>query len=194
MTVPRLLLLDNVDSFTFMLADVLRSAGAEVIVERNDAVGVAQALDVGVDGIVISPGPGSAADAGISVELAAACVEQRRPLLGICLGHQALALACGGSVSRVGPMHGKIAQVRHDASGLFRGLPSPMDATRYHSLAATRLPAALVANAWSDDDVVMAMRHVDAPAHGIQFHPESIATPHGPALVAAFVALCRMSA
>ncbi len=91
-------------------------------------------------------------------------------------------------------MHGKITQVRHDASGLFRSLPSPMDATRYHSLAATQLPAALIANAWSEDDVVMAMRHVDAPAYGIQFHPESIATPHGPALVAAFVELCRMNA
>ncbi len=101
MTVPRLLLLDNVDSFTFMLADVLRTAGAEVIVERNDAVGVPQALDMGVDGIVISPGPGSPADAGISVALAAECVARRHPLLGICLGHQALALACGGAVTRV---------------------------------------------------------------------------------------------
>jgi len=193
MTAPRLLLLDNVDSFTFMLADYLRVAGAEVTVERHDAIEVEAAL-AGHDGIVISPGPGAPEDAGISVALAAACVEHRTPLLGVCLGHQALGLACGGTVMRTAPMHGKIASVRHDASGLFAALPSPLDATRYHSLAVVNLPDALIANAWSEDQTVMAMRHRDAPAHGLQFHPESIATTHGAALIAAFVALCHQGA
>ena len=190
---PRLLLLDNFDSFSFMLADRLRVAGAEVIVARNDALSVEQALD-GHDGIVISPGPGAPADAGISVELARACVARARPLLGICLGHQALALACDATVARVAPMHGKIASVRHDGSGLFVGLPSPIEATRYHSLAVTALAAPLTANAWSEDGTVMAMRHENAPAHGIQFHPESIATLAGDRLVAAFVAACARRA
>ena len=193
MTAPRLLLLDNIDSFTFMLADYLRTAGAEVTVARHDAVDVAAAL-AGYDGIVISPGPGTPQDAGISVALAAACVDHHKPLLGVCLGHQALGLACGGTVTRTAPMHGKIATVRHDASGLFAGLPSPLAATRYHSLAVVNLPDALVANAWSEDGTVMAMRHRGAPAHGIQFHPESIATAHGAALIAAFVELCREDA
>lgn len=193
MTTPRLLLLDNVDSFTFMLADYLQVAGAEVEVVRNDALSVEDALE-GSDGIVISPGPGTPENAGISVALAAACVARRTPLLGVCLGHQALSLACGGRVTRTAPMHGKIAAVRHDRSGLFAGLPSPIEATRYHSLAAVDLPDDLIANAWSADGTVMAMRHRDAPAHGIQFHPESIATTHGAALVGAFVALCRQGA
>ena len=194
MKAPRLLLLDNVDSFSFMLADTLRVAGAEVAVERNDAVDVDQALAIGRDGVVISPGPGGPGDAGISVALAAACIATGRPLLGVCLGHQALALACGGAVGRVAPMHGKIATVRHDASGLFAGLPSPFQATRYHSLAASDLSDALLANAWSEDGTVMAMRHADAPAHGIQFHPESIGTLAGDRLIAAFVAACAQRA
>ncbi|MDQ3140365.1 MAG: aminodeoxychorismate/anthranilate synthase component II [Pseudomonadota bacterium] len=191
MTAPRLLLIDNVDSFSFMLADTLRVAGAEVTVERHDALDVAAALALGRDGIVISPGPGAPDDAGISVALAAACIDQRKPLLGVCLGHQAIALACGGRVERVAPMHGKIASVRHDATGLFARLPSPFAATRYHSLAVTDVPGALLANAWSDDGTIMAMRHATAPAHGIQFHPESVATAHGAALIAAFVDACR---
>ena len=190
---PRLLLLDNFDSFSFMLADRLRVAGAEVTVARNDALDIAGALD-GHDGIVISPGPGAPEDAGISVELARACVAGARPLLGICLGHQALALACGGTVARVPPMHGKIASVTHDDSGLFAGLPSPIEATRYHSLAVTALADTLIANAWSEDGTIMAMRHAGAPAHGIQFHPESIATVHGDQLIAAFVAACVVEA
>jgi anthranilate synthase component 2 len=193
LTAPRLLLLDNVDSFTFMLADTLRVAGAEVRVVRNDGFDIAAAL-AEHDGIVISPGPGAPEDAGESVALAAACVAAGKPLLGVCLGHQALALACGGTVARVAPMHGKIAAVRHDGSGLFAGLPSPLEATRYHSLAVTDLPGALLANAWSDDGLVMAMRHADAPAHGIQFHPESIATPEGAHLLGAFVELTRITA
>ncbi len=194
MTAPRLLLLDNVDSFTFMLADALRVAGGEVIVERHDVIDVAQALEAGRDGIIISPGPGGPAAAGISVALAAACVELRRPLLGVCLGHQALGLACGARIGRVAPMHGKITAVRHDEHALFAGLPSPLDATLYHSLAVSDLPETLVASAWSGNGIVMAMRHRAAPAFGVQFHPESIATPHGPAIIAAFVGLCHEGA
>ncbi len=194
MNAPRLLLLDNVDSFTFMLADTLRLAGAEVMVERSEALDVARALEVGRDGIVISPGPGAPHDAGISVALAAACVEVRRPLLGVCLGHQALGLACGARVDRVAPMHGKVAAVRHDEGALLAGLPSPFEATLYHSLAVSDLPEALVASAWSGDGVIMAMRHREAPAYGVQFHPESVATPHGPRIIAAFVRLCHEGA
>ena len=193
MSAPRLLLLDNVDSFTFMLADYLRSAGADVDVVRHDAIELAAAL-ADYDGIVISPGPGAPQDAGISVALAEACVAARKPLLGVCLGHQAIGLACGGTVTRTAPMHGKVAGVRHDGGGLFAGLPSPFEATRYHSLAVLDLPNALIANAWSEDGTVMALHHRDAPTFGIQFHPESIATPHGAALITAFVARVRKGA
>ena len=194
MTASRILVIDNVDSFTFMLVDYLATLGAEVAVKRNDAVTVAEAIGSGADGILISPGPGRPEDAGISVGLAKACVERRYPLLGVCLGHQAIGLACGSSVERTYPVHGKIAQVRHDGSGLLTGLPSPFAATRYHSLAVTEPRPPLIANAWSDDGTVMAMRHADAPAHGIQFHPESIASEQGRPLLAAFLAECRLPA
>ena len=194
MTGPRILVIDNVDSFTFMLVDYLATLGAEVAVKRNDAVTVDEAIGSGADGILISPGPGRPEDAGISVGLAKACVERRYPLLGVCLGHQAIGLACGSSVERTYPVHGKIAQVRHDGSGLLTGLPSPFAATRYHSLAVTEPLPPLVANAWSDDGTVMAMRHADAPVHGIQFHPESIASEQGRPLLAAFLAQCRLPA
>ena len=191
---PRLLLIDNVDSFTFMLADYLKQAGAEVRIERNNSLGVAEALALGKDGIVVSPGPGVPGTAGISVALAKACVEQDKPFLGVCLGHQALAVACGSAVERTAPVHGKVAMVRHDGSGLFAALPSPFAATRYHSLAVTEPAAPLVANAWSEDGTVMAMRHGTAPAHGVQFHPESVASEQGLALLTAFVGLCAGSA
>lgn len=185
-----ILALDNYDSFTFTLVDYLRGAGAEVSVLRNDALGVGEALAGPYDGILISPGPGTPSEAGISVALAGACIAARKPLLGICLGHQAIAEACGQEVVRVAPVHGKVAEVRHDDSGLFAGLPSPMAATRYHSLGVRSLDAPLVANAWSEDGVVMGLRHQAAPGHGIQFHPESVASENGRALIAAFVAAC----
>ena len=194
MTGPRILVIDNVDSFTFMLVDYLTALGAEVAVKRNDALTAAEAIDSGADGIVISPGPGTPEDAGISVALARACVERRHPLLGVCLGHQAIALACGSTVARTHPVHGKVAKVRHDGSGLFEGLPSPFAATRYHSLAVPDPRPPLIANAWSDDGTVMAMRHADAPVHGIQFHPESIASEQGRPLLAAFLTGCRVTA
>jgi anthranilate synthase component 2 len=186
---PRIFVLDNYDSFTFTLVDYLRQLGADVTVARNDEANAHSIVAGPYDGFLISPGPGRPQQAGGSIALARRCIADRRPLLGVCLGHQAIALACGGVVERVAPVHGKVAAVRHDGSGLLRGLPSPFAATRYHSLAVERLGEPLLANAWSEDGVVMAMRHRDAPAHGVQFHPESIASEHGHALLGAFLAL-----
>lgn len=195
MTRPaRILLLDNADSFTFMLADYLINLGAEVAVRRSDTIVIDEALAVGGDGVVISPGPGGPERAGCSVALAAACVKRSHPLLGVCLGHQALALACGSTVERFPPVHGKVAHIRHDESGLFATLPSPFAATRYHSLGVPDPRPPLIANAWSEDGTVMAMRHARAPAHGLQFHPESIASEQGHALLGAFLTLCRQGA
>jgi len=186
---PAILAIDNYDSFTFTLVDYLLSLGAEVRVERNDAISAEEAVSGPFDAFLISPGPGTPEQAGISVDLARACIERRRPLLGVCLGHQAIASACGSAVQRVAPMHGKIAEVRHDGSGLFDGLPSPLAATRYHSLAVIAAQPPLIANAWSEDGVVMAMRHGEAPVHGVQFHPESVASEQGHALLRAFLSL-----
>ena len=189
----KILAIDNYDSFTFILVDYLRVAGAEVTVLRNDAIDARDALAGPFDGFLISPGPGRPEDAGISVELAAACIDTARPLLGVCLGHQAIALACGQKVGRVPPMHGKIASISHDSTGLFERLPTPFAATRYHSLSVGDPTPPLIANAWSEDGVVMARRHERAPVHGVQFHPESIASEHGHALLAAFLGECRRS-
>ncbi len=190
MRAPRVLVLDNYDSFTFTLVDYVRAAGADVSVERNDAHRVEELMARPFDGVLVSPGPGHPADAGVAVELVAACIAQSRPMFGVCLGHQAMALACGQAVGRVAPMHGKVASVRHDGTGLFAGLPTPIAQTRYHSLASLEPQQPLIANAWSDDHVVMGMRHASAPAHGVQFHPESVASDHGHELIAAFVRLC----
>jgi anthranilate synthase component 2 len=188
------LVIDNVDSFTFMLVDYLTALGAEVVVKRNNALTIEEATGAGAGGILISPGPGKAEDSGISVALAGACIDRRHPLLGVCLGHQAIALACGSTVERTLPVHGKIAEVRHDGTGLFEGLPTPFAATRYHSLAVTEPRPPLIANAWSADGTVMAIRHPQAPVHGIQFHPESIASEQGRPLLAAFLEMCRVAA
>ena len=187
---PAILAIDNYDSFTFTLVDYLLSLGAAVTVEKNDTITVRDAIQGPFDGYLISPGPRTPEQAGISVSLAAACIDRERPLLGICLGHQAMALACGSDVARVPPIHGKVDEVRHDGSGLFAGLPSPLAATRYHSLAVPDPAPPLIANAWSADGLVMAMRHESAPAHGIQFHPESIGSEHGHAMLGAFLRLC----
>jgi len=192
MVSARILALDNYDSFTFTLVDYLRVAGAEVTVLRNDAIDARAALAGPFDGFLISPGPGRPEDAGISVELARGCIDTARPLLGVCLGHQAIALACGQKVGRVPPMHGKIAAITHDRTGLFERLPTPFAATRYHSLSVGDPVPPLIANAWSEDGVVMAMRHQRAPVHGLQFHPESIASEHGHALLAAFLSRCSV--
>ena len=189
MAPPRIFVLDNYDSFTFTLVDYLRQLGAEVTVARNDSADAGTIAGGPHDGFLISPGPGKPEQAGASVELARHCIAERRPLLGVCLGHQAIALACGSAVERASPVHGKVAAVRHDGSGLFRGLPSPFSATRYHSLAVPAPAAPLFANAWSENGVVMAVRHGQAPVHGVQFHPESVASEHGHALLEAFLAL-----
>ena len=194
MTQPSVLVVDNFDSFTFTLVDYLETLGAKVRVVRNDSVGVAEAVRPSHQLVLISPGPGSPDEAGISVALAAACIAARKPLLGVCLGHQAIARACGSDVVRVPPVHGKALPVRHDGSGLFARLPSPFVATRYHSLAVPEPKPPLVANAWTEDGLVMALRHERAPVHGIQFHPESIASEHGRELLGAFLEQAFVSA
>ena len=187
-------MVDNDDSFTFMLVDQLRVAGSEVRVVRASETAEGEALDHDIDAVVISPGPGHPADAITSIAIARACIDANKPLLGVCLGHQAIALACGGRIERVAPVHGKSLAVRHQGAGLFVALPSPFFATRYHSLATDTLPDELVATAWSDDGIVMALQHRSAPAHGVQFHPESIASEYGPDLLRAFVEVARNSA
>jgi anthranilate synthase component 2 len=195
-----LLILDNYDSFTWNLVQYLGELGAEPLVRRNDALSVADALASGPDGIVISPGPGEPAQAGISVSLVRAAAERGVPLLGVCLGHQAIGEAFGGTVVRAShPMHGKTARVRHDGAGLFAGLPEPLSVMRYHSLVVDpgSLPDELEVTAWSADaaegEEVMALRHRHAPIQGVQFHPESVATSGGRQLLANFLASLRPS-
>ena len=187
-----ILVIDNYDSFTWNLVHYLREIGAEVRVERNDSVSARQAIDSGASAVLISPGPGTPDDAGISLELVSACAESRMPLLGVCLGHQAIGQHFGGSVVRAGAvMHGKTSRIIHDSSGLFETVPSPFIATRYHSLIVDKdgLPDGLIVNAWADDETVQGLRHAELPIHGVQFHPESIASEHGHRLLANFLAL-----
>ena len=187
---PHILVIDNYDSFTWNLVHYLMELGAEVEVVRNDALTAAQALASGAQGFLISPGPCTPNEAGISLDLVAACADRSKPLLGVCLGHQAIGQHFGGRVVRGGLMHGKTSPVAHDGSGLFAGLPSPFTATRYHSLVVEDVPETLVVNATADDAHVMGFRHATLPIHGVQFHPESIATEHGHALLANFLRVC----
>jgi anthranilate synthase component 2 len=186
----QILVIDNYDSFTFNLVHYLMELGAEVRVERNDALTASQALASDASGFLISPGPCTPNEAGISLDLVAACAQAGKPLLGVCLGHQAIGQHFGGRVVRGGLMHGKTSPVTHDGTGVFAGLPSPFTATRYHSLIVEDIPAQLHVNARSDDDHVQGFRHAELPIHGVQFHPESIATEHGHALLANFLELC----
>jgi anthranilate synthase/aminodeoxychorismate synthase-like glutamine amidotransferase len=180
-----MLLVDNYDSFTYNLAHLFGALGVEVQVVRNDEITVDEAESTGASHLVVSPGPGRPADAGISVEIVR---RMRVPTLGVCLGHQAIVEAYGGEVGYAKELlHGKASPVRHDGTGLFAGLPEPFDAGRYHSLAATRLPDELVPTAYADDGEVMAVRHRDLPVVGVQFHPESVLTPDGPALARNFL-------
>jgi anthranilate synthase component 2 len=191
-----ILVIDNHDSFTWNLVHYLRELGAEVQVARSDEIGAAEALASGAQGILISPGPGTPDEAGVSLALVAACAEARRPLLGVCLGHQAIAQAFGGRVVRAPqPMHGKTSPVRHDGSGVFAGLPSPFEAARYHSLVAAGkdVPDCLLVNANGNDVSVQGLRHRDLPIHGVQFHPESVASEGGHRLLANFLALSHVS-
>jgi anthranilate synthase component 2 len=190
-----ILVIDNYDSFTFNLVHYLMELGAEVKVVRNDAITARQAIETNAAGFLISPGPCTPNEAGISLDLVAACADAGRPLLGVCLGHQAIGQHFGGNVVRGGLMHGKTSLVDHDGSGVFAGLPSPFTATRYHSLVVEDIPASLIVNATSetpglDGTSVMGFRHESLPIHGVQFHPESIATQHGHELLANFLAIC----
>ncbi len=193
----RVLLLDNYDSFSHNLVQALRVLGADVVVRRHDDVDVAGALALGADAYVISPGPRTPAEAGISVDLVRACIAARLPLLGVCLGHQAIGAACGAAVVRADRLrHGKTSPIRHDGQGLFARAPSPFEAMRYHSLViAEPLPTELVPTAWvtrdGASDELMGIRHRSAPVVGVQFHPESFMTPEGPLLLDNFLALAR---
>jgi anthranilate synthase component 2 len=194
-----ILVIDNYDSFTFNLVHYLMELGSEVEVVRNDAISAGQALSSGAKGFLISPGPCTPTEAGVSLDLVAACADAARPLLGVCLGHQAIGQHFGGHVVRGGLMHGKTSPVDHDGSGVFAGLPSPFTATRYHSLIVEDIPGSLVVNATSetpglDGTSVMGFRHETLPIHGVQFHPESIATEHGHDLLANFLRLCGVEA
>ena len=177
-----LLLIDNYDSFTYNLVHYLGELGAEVEVRRNDALDVQAAMGLRPDAILLSPGPCSPNEAGICLAMVEAAAEPRTPLMGVCLGHQAIGQAFGGAVVRAGDIvHGKMGEIRHEAKGVFADLPSPFQATRYHSLVvdAESLPADLEVTATLEDGTIMGLQHRALPIHGVQFHPESIASEHG---------------
>jgi anthranilate synthase component 2 len=188
-----ILVIDNYDSFTWNLVHYLMELGAEVEVVRNDDMSAGQALSSGAEAFLISPGPKTPNEAGVSLDLVAACADAGKPLLGVCLGHQTIGQHFGGIVARGGLMHGKTSPVTHDGSGLFAGLPSPFTATRYHSLIVEDIPDSLIVNATSDDGHIMGFRHATLPIHGVQFHPESIATEHGHAMLANFMRIAGMT-
>lgn len=187
-----ILVIDNYDSFTWNLVHYLMELGAGVEVVRNDDMSAGQAISSGAEAFLISPGPKTPNEAGVSLDLVAACADAGKPLLGVCLGHQTIGQHFGGTVARGGLMHGKTSPVTHDGSGLFAGLPSPFTATRYHSLIVENIPESLIVNATSDDGHVMGFRHATLPIHGVQFHPESIATEHGHAMLANFMRIAGM--
>ena len=185
----RLLLVDNYDSFVYNLAQAFGALGADPVVVRNDAT-LEELHAVGADAVVISPGPGTPRDAGVSME-AIRAFAGKVPVLGVCLGHQCIGQVYGGVVERapVGPVHGKISRIEHDGRGIYEGLPSPTVATRYHSLCVTQstVPDALEVTARSEDGVVMGVRHRELPVEGVQFHPESVLSEDGPALLRNFL-------
>ena len=183
------LLIDNYDSFVYNLRHFMGEVGADIIVRRNDALTADEALAMNPRGIVLSPGPCYPDDAGICLELVAKAAG-RVPLLGVCLGHQSIAQNFGATIVRApAPMHGKMSQIEHTNSGVFQGIPSPFEATRYHSLtiAPDTVPDVLEVTARSDDDVIQGVQHRELPIHGVQFHPESIASEHGHALLKNFI-------
>jgi anthranilate synthase/aminodeoxychorismate synthase-like glutamine amidotransferase len=182
-----ILLIDNYDSFTFNLYQYLGELGAEVRVERNDALDVGEILGASFEAVVISPGPGTPKDAGVSLELLRRA--RTTPILGVCLGHQAIGEAFGGEVVRSVPMHGKTSEVHHDGRTVFAGLPDPFPATRYHSLVVRRetLPGILEVSAWTEDGTIMGLRHRELPVEGVQFHPESFLTTVGKDLLRNFL-------
>jgi len=175
-----IVLIDNYDSFTFNLFHYLGGLGADVVVHRNDKISVADVLALAPDAIVLSPGPCTPNEAGICLDLIAKAAKTI-PILGVCLGHQAVGQAFGGKVVRAAPAHGKVFEIKHDGSGVFHGINGSLKATRYHSLVVERasVPSELSVNAETGDGLVMGLMHASLPAHGVQFHPESIASEHG---------------
>lgn len=192
-----LLLIDNYDSFTYNLVHYLGELGTEVIVKRNDAINVQEAMAMNPAGIMLSPGPCDPAQAGICLALTAAAAETKTPLIGVCLGHQTIGEAFGGKVVRAGDIvHGKMGTMHHTNKGLFKDLPNPFEATRYHSLIVEResLPDCLEVTAELSDGMIMGLQHKTLPIHGVQFHPESIASEHGHKLLQNFTDLLKVSA
>jgi para-aminobenzoate synthetase component 2 len=187
----KILVVDNYDSFVFNLVQYLQQLGAEVVVKRNDEVN-AESIN-GFDGVLLSPGPGTPEDAGACIEIVNAAIEKQRPLLGVCLGHQAIGAALGGKVSRAPELlHGKTSQVQHKNEGVFKDLKSPFRATRYHSLAieTPSVPEELLVTATTDTGVIMGVKHKSAPIEGVQFHPESVLTEGGHRLLANWLETC----
>ena len=192
-----LLLIDNYDSFTYNLVHYLGSLGADVHVYRNDALNVQEAMALKPDGILLSPGPGVPDQSGICLALTEAAAETRTPLMGVCLGHQTIGQAFGGKVVRAGEIvHGKMGTMHHDGGSVFKGLPTPFEATRYHSLIVDResLPDELEITGALEDGTIMGLAHKDLPIHGVQFHPESIRSEHGHAMLQNFLDLMPVAA
>ena len=187
----KILVVDNYDSFVFNLVQYLQQLGAEVVVKRNDEVN-AESIN-GFDGVLLSPGPGTPEDAGACIEIVNSAIEKKKPLLGVCLGHQAIGAALGGKVSRAPELlHGKTSQVQHKNEGVFKDLKSPFRATRYHSLAieTPSVPKELLVTATTDTGVIMGVKHKSAPIEGVQFHPESVLTEGGHRLLANWLETC----
>ncbi len=191
----RVLVVDNYDSFVFTIVGYLEQLGAECEVVRNDAVAPGDAA--GFDGVLVSPGPGTLEEAGVSMAMIEACAEREQPMLGVCLGHQALGVVMGATVGRAPELlHGKTSRVVHDGTGVLDGLPDPFTATRYHSLTIepATLPDSLVANGHTASGVIMAVRHASLPLHGVQFHPESVLTEGGHRMLANWLLTCGAAA
>lgn len=188
---PRILVVDNYDSFVFTIVGYLQQLGADTTVVRNDAISAKDGADF--DGVLISPGPGTPEDAGVSMAMIEACGERSQPMLGVCLGHQALGVVTGGTVGRAPELlHGKTSLVHHDGTGVLEGLADPFTATRYHSLTidpATVTPQ-LVVNGRTETGIIMAAHHRDLPLHGVQFHPESVLTQGGHRMLGNWLAMC----
>lgn len=192
-----LLLIDNYDSFTFNLVQFFGDLGVSCVVKRNDALKVEEVLAMQPEAVVLSPGPCTPNEAGICVPLVQAASKSGLPLLGVCLGHQAIGQAFGGRIMRAAePVHGKTSPIFHENTDVFTDLPNPFTATRYHSLIVERatLPSELVPTAWTEDGTIMGLRHVDLPLYGVQFHPESIATSHGHEILGNFLRLANVKA
>ena len=190
---PRILVVDNYDSFVYNLVQYLGQLGADVVVRRNDEVSPADLDALGVDGVLLSPGPGTPSDAGSTTSFVSACAEREQPLFGVCLGHQAIGEVFGAPVVRAPELlHGKTSEVMHDGTGVLAGLPSPFIATRYHSLAVEEhaLPPSILVTARTASGVVMALRHESLPIEGVQFHPESVLTQGGHRIVANWLTRC----